>query len=158
MTGLLHVLDWMAALIGVGAALLIVISVLHAVVRLTGWIVQHFAVQHPAGDAAGPRSLSRRLVGLRHDPDDEDLRDFRSIRLGLGRSLVLGLEMLLAAEVIHTVTVVERYSLTPEAVTRSTLWNGIGVVVVTAAIRVLLTSFLGIEIRQEERRTPSAEL
>jgi len=60
------------------------------------------------------------------------------IRLGLGRSLGLALEFLLAADILST------------AVAPS--WDAIGKLAAVATIRTLLNYFLGRELRQEAQR------
>ncbi len=64
-----------------------------------------------------------------------------SIRLGLGRSLGLSLEFLLAADILNT------------AVAPS--WEAIGKLAAIATIRTFLNYFLSQELRQEERRRES---
>lgn len=66
-----------------------------------------------------------------------------SIRLGLGRSLGLALEFLLAADILNT------------AVAPS--WNAIGKLAAIATIRTLLNYFLGRELQQEEKRRNADE-
>lgn len=65
------------------------------------------------------------------------------IRLGLGRTLGLALEFLLAADILNT------------AVAPS--WDAIGKLAAIATIRTLLNYFLGQELRQEERRRAAAD-
>ena len=65
-----------------------------------------------------------------------------SIRLGLGRSLGLGLEFLLAADILST-------AIAPS-------WDAIGKLAAIAAIRTLLNYFLALELRHEERRRAAA--
>lgn len=66
-----------------------------------------------------------------------------SIRLGLGRSLGLALEFLLAADILNT------------AVAPS--WNAIGKLAAIATIRTLLNYFLGRELQQEIKRRQADE-
>ncbi|WP_052055753.1 DUF1622 domain-containing protein [Myxosarcina sp. GI1] len=61
---------------------------------------------------------------------------YREIRLDLGLSLVLALELLLAADIVGT-------SVSPS-------WNSIGILVAIAAIRTILNYFLEKEIKQLE--------
>ena len=93
---------------GIGA-LVIAIGVARAFI---GWVAQHLP---------GSRAVST-----------------ESIRLGLGRSLGLALEFLLAADILNT-------AIAPS-------WDRIGKLAAIAAIRTLLNYFLGQELRQEERR------
>jgi uncharacterized membrane protein len=73
-----------------------------------------------------------------HLPGNRDRVPTESIRLGLGRSLGLALEFLLAADILST------------AVAPS--WDAIGKLAAIATIRTLLNYFLGQELKQEERR------
>jgi uncharacterized membrane protein len=66
------------------------------------------------------------------------LAQIERIRLQLGRTLGLGLEFLLAADILAT------------AVAPS--WDAIGKLAAIATIRTLLNYFLGREVRQEEAR------
>lgn len=61
-----------------------------------------------------------------------------SIRLGLGRTLGLGLEFLLAADILSTAV--------------APTWDAIGKLAAIATIRTLLNYFLARELRQEEQR------
>ncbi|HVV37252.1 MAG TPA: DUF1622 domain-containing protein [Acidimicrobiales bacterium] len=139
-------IDWTAGFIAVVSAGVIVVGVAHALMRLTGWIVVHVSAQHAAAD-----SPSRHLLGVRAGPRSDEVQDFRSIGVGLSRSLVLGLQLLLAAEVVHTVALVESATLTKAAASPRDLWNGVGIIAATAVLRVFLTEFLGLEIRRVER-------
>ena len=75
--------------------------------------------------------LAQHLPGQRRTVETE------SIRLGLGRSLGLALEFLLAADILST------------AVAPS--WDAIGKLAAIATIRTVLNYFLGQELAQEER-------
>lgn len=61
-----------------------------------------------------------------------------SIRLRLGRALGLGLEFLLAADILSTAV--------------APTWDAIGKLAAIATIRTLLNYFLGQELRREEQR------
>ncbi len=60
------------------------------------------------------------------------------IRLGLGRSLGLALEFLLAADILNTAV--------------APTWEAIGKLAAIATIRTLLNYFLALELSREERR------
>ncbi len=82
-----------------------------------------------------------RVRGLHGAPDSMGRTE--SIRLQLGGALGLSLEFLLAADILST------------AVAPS--WEAIGKLAAIATIRTLLNYFLGLELRQEERRRLIAE-
>lgn len=79
--------------------------------------------------------IVQNLPGRRQDMPTE------SIRLGLGRSLGLALEFLLAADILST-------AIAPS-------WDEIGKLAAIATIRTLLNYFLGKELEHEERRRGS---
>lgn len=72
--------------------------------------------------------------GVRH----RDARVFAAIRLSLGRFLTLGLEFLLAADILRTAV--------------SPSWEQIGQLAAIAAIRTALNYFLGREVRAEKEQ------
>ena len=82
--------------------------------------------------------LAQNLPGRDRDASTE------SIRLGLGRSLGLALEFLLAADILAT------------AVAPS--WDAIGKLAAIATFRTLLNYFLGWELHEEERRREAREM
>ncbi len=79
-----------------------------------------------------------------HLPGRNRAASTESIRLGLGRSLGLALEFLLAADILST------------AVAPS--WDEIGKLAAVATIRTLLNYFLGLELSEEERRREAREV
>lgn len=81
--------------------------------------------------------LMQNLPGRDHDASIE------SIRLGLGRSLGLALEFLLAADILAT-------AIAPS-------WEAIGKLAAIATIRTLLNYFLERELNREERRREERE-
>ncbi len=162
-----EVFDGMAGFTGIFAATVISLAVIHSLMRLVGWVVQHSIEQHRFKAASS--QLDRRhqsspadqpntgktpwysyLLGTDFPPGHRTVQQFRSIQVGLGRSLVLALEILLAAEIIHTVTLMEHLPGTSAEVETSSLWNGIGVIAATAALRVVLSFFLSVEIQRHE--------
>ncbi len=92
-------------------ALIIAVGVIRALGR---WIAQH---------------LSRR----------EDRDTTETIRLGLGRTLGLALEFLLAADILSTAV--------------APTWDAIGKLAAVATIRTLLNYFLGQELVNEQRQS-----
>ncbi|MGN9778498.1 DUF1622 domain-containing protein [Micromonospora sp. H33] len=74
------------------------------------------------------------VEGLRHRTAEV----FTPIRLSLGRFLTLGLEFLLAADILRTAA--------------SPTFTQLGQLAAVAAIRTALNYFLGREIRQEQRQ------
>ncbi len=81
--------------------------------------------------------LAQNLPGRDRDASIE------SIRLGLGRSLGLALEFLLAADILAT-------AIAPS-------WDAIGKLAAIATIRTLLNYFLERELHGEERRREARE-
>ena len=94
-------------------AIAVVIIMVGVVAALVGWAREH-------------------LPRIRHLGQIED------VRLRLGRSLTLGLEFLLAADVLAT-------AIAPT-------WEAIGKLAAIATIRTALNYFLHMELRREERR------
>ena len=64
---------------------------------------------------------------------------FRAYRRGVGRSILLGLEFLVAADIIRTVAV-------------SPTFSGVGVLAIIVLIRTFLSFTLELEIDSRERR------
>jgi len=162
-----EIFEGMARFTGFFAAIVIALSVIHSLMRLVGWVIQHTIEQHrsnspsgkpghdPSSSTVEPSTVSKKpwylyLLGTDLPPDHRTVQQFRSIQLGLGRSLVLALEILLAAEIIHTVTLIEHIPPTTATSELARLWNGIGVIAATAALRVFLSFFLSLEIQRHE--------
>ncbi len=74
--------------------------------------------------------------------DGQQVMQTETIRLGLGRTLGLGLEFLLAADIVSTAV--------------APTWDAIGKLAAIATIRTLLNYFLGRELRQDEQRREQA--
>lgn len=87
--------------------------------------------------AVGVRRALARWVA-QHLPGRGRAVATESIRLGLGRTLGLALEFLLAADILSTAV--------------APTWDAIGKLAAVATIRTLLNYFLGQELREEQRR------
>lgn len=86
--------------------------------------------------AVGVLKALGRWIG-QHLPGGQQIAT-ESIRLGLGRSLGLALEFLLAADILSTAV--------------APTWDAIGKLAAIATIRTLLNYFLGRELETEQRR------
>lgn len=72
------------------------------------------------------------LASLRRDPDDPEV-GYRRYRQGIGRAILLGLEVLVAADIIRTVAV-------------SPTFKSAGVLAIIVAIRTFLSIALQVEL------------
>jgi uncharacterized membrane protein len=90
--------------------------------------------------AAGTVVTSYKVLQMMRSPD---LKKYNQARLTFSRYLVMGLEFLLAADIIATAV-------------RPT-WSDLGMLVVIAAVRTFLNFFLQLEMKEEERAVRSGE-
>jgi uncharacterized membrane protein len=89
--------------------------------------------------AAGTVVTSYKVLQMIRAPD---LKKYNQARLTFSRYLVMGLEFLLAADIITTAI-------------RPT-WSDLGMLVVIAVVRTFLNFFLQREMKEEEREVRSA--
>jgi len=90
------------------------------------------------------------LAAIRFIKREDAEHTFQDVRHRLGRGILLGLEFLVAADIIHTVAV-------------ELSWNTVGVLAVIVAIRTFLSFTLELEItgkwpwQQQHSRDPAAK-